>query len=177
MRALRLSAFLRPAATLGLALILTLLAHPLVGQAQRLEPKISPLGATPAEIIEIYGPVLRHNARVRHHEILDGGDSIFTGDLHGKNGIIVRTVYHKDRCVLLEYTRVDGALSVADVDAALAASVANFSWETGKDSTDTAKLYHRSDGKAIAHWATGYDGSLLVSSEDSDSGFTTNLVH
>ena len=62
------------------------------------------------------------------------------------------------------------------MDAALATSVASFAWEMGKDSTDAAKLYHRTDGKAIAHWATGYDGSLLVSSEDADNGFTNNLV-
>ena len=177
MMALRVSAFFRLVAPIGLTLILALMAPSPVSRAQLLEPKISPLGATPAEIVKIYGPVLRHNARVRHHEILDGGESIFTGDLHGKNGIIVRTVYHKDRCVLLEYTRVDGSLSQADVDAALAASVSGFAWEMGKDSTDTAKMYHRSDGKAIAHWAIGYDGSLLVSSEDSDNGFTNNLVH
>ncbi len=142
-----------------------------------LEPKISPLGATPAEIVKIFGPLLRHNARVRHHEILDGGDSVFTGDLYGKNGLIIRVVYHKDHCVLLEYTRVDGSLSPTDVDAALAASMAGFAWEMGKDSTDASKFYHRTDGKAIAQWATGYDGSLLVSTEDGDSGFTNNLVH
>ncbi len=144
--------------------------------AQALEPKPTPLGATPTEIIKIYGPVLRHHARVRHHEIIDGGDSIFTGDLHGRNGLIIRAVYHKDRCVLLEYTRVDGALTAADVDAALAASVSGFTWEMGKDSTDSTKFYHRTDGKAIANWATGYDGSLLVSTEDSDSGFGKDLV-
>ncbi len=177
MMALRSLALFRQAAVLGLALALTLLTCAPASQAQLLEQKICPLGATPTEIIKIYGPVLRHNARVRHHEILDGGDSIFTGDLHGKNGIIIRTVYHKDRCVLLEYTRVDGSLNQADVDAALAASVSGFAWEMGKDSTDTAKMYHRSDGKAIAHWAIGYDGSLLVSSEDSDNGFTNDLVH
>ena len=115
--------------------------------------------------------MVRRNARVRHHEVLDGGDSIFTGDLHGKNGLIIRTVYHKDCCVLLEYTRVDGSLTPADVDKALAASVAGFAWEMGKDSTDAAKFYHRTDGKAIANWETGYDGSLLVSTEESDSGF------
>ena len=177
MMALRALAFFRSVTALRLAVILTLGAWLPSSRAQLLEPKISPLGATPAEISKIFGPVLRHNARVRHHEILDGGDSIFTGDLHGKNGLIIRTVYHKDRCVLLEYTRVDGALSQMDVDAALAASVAGFAWEMGKDSTDAAKLYHRTDGKAIAHWATGYDGSLLVSTEDGDNGFTNNLVH
>ena len=164
-------------AALWLAVVLAWGGGVSASHAQRLEPKISPLGATPAEIEKIFGPVLRHHARVRHHEILDGGDSVFTGDLHGRNGLIIRVVYHKDRCVLLEYTRVDGSLSPADVDAALAASVASFAWEMGKDSTDAAKYYHRTDGKAIAQWATGFDGSLLVASEDSDNGFTGNLVH
>ena len=128
-----------------------------------------------AEIAKLYGPVLRHNARVRHHEIIDGGDSIFTGDLHGKNDLVVRTVYHKDRCVLLEYTRINAALSAADIDAALAVNVAGFAWEMGKDSTDTSKYYHRTDGRAIAQWATGYDGSLLVFSEESDTGFGRDI--
>ena len=173
MIALRAFAFLRSAVAIWLILFL----GSVTGHTQLLEPKIRPLGATPTEIIKIFGPVLRHNARVRHHEILDGGDSIFTGDLHGKNGLIIRVVYHKDRCVLLEYTRVDGALSPVDVDTALAASVAGFAWEMGKDSTGASKFYHRTDGKAIAQWATGYDGSLLVTTEDSDNGFTNNLVH
>ena len=173
MMALRAFAFLRPAVVL---LWLTLSPGTGVARAQRLDPKICPLGATAAEIIQLYGPVIRHNARVRHHQILDGGDSIFTGDLHGKGGLIIRVVYHQERCVLLEYTRVDAALSAADVDAALAASVEGFSWETGKGSTADAKLYHRTDGKAIAHWAPGYDGSLLVSTEDSDNGFGKDLV-
>lgn len=177
MMALRAPAFFRLSTALVPAVALTLSLCLASAPAQLLEPKICPLGATPAEIVKIYGPVLRHNARVRHHEILDGGDSIFTGDLHAKNGLIIRTVYHKDRCLLLEYTRVDGALSAADVDTALAASVAGFSWEMGKDSTDAAKFYHRTDGKAIAQWATGYDGSLLVATEDSDNGFGRDLVH
>lgn len=177
MMALRSSVFSRSAAALWLALVLASAGWTGAARAQLLEPKLTPLGATPAEIVKIFGPVLRHNARVRHHAILDGGDSIFTGDLHGRNGLVIRVVYHKDRCVLLEYTRVDGALSPADIDAALAASVASFAWEMGKDSTDASKFYHRTDGKAIAQWATGYDGSLLVTSEDSDNGFTNNLAH
>ena len=177
MRFPRALAFFRPMAALWLAIVLTLPLGPAPGRGQLLEPKICALGASPADIIKIYGPVLRRNARVRHHEILDGGDSIFTGDLHGRNGIVIRTVFNKDRCVLLEYTRVDGALSAADVDAALAASKAAFAWEMGKDSTDASKFYHRTDGKAIANWATGYDGSLLVSTEDSDNGFGKDLVH
>ena len=163
-------------AALSLAVILGSLLGTGKSFAQAVEQKLSPLGATTAEIAKVYGPVLRHHARVRHHEVIDGGNSIFTGDLHGRNGIIIRAVYHKDRCVLLEYTRVDGALTAADVDAALGASVSGFAWEMGKDSTDATKFYHRTDGKAIANWATGYDGSLLVSTEDADSGFGNDLV-
>ena len=173
---LRPSPFLLVAA-LWLALALVLSVGAGTGRAQRLEPAICPLGATPAEIDRLYGPVLRHNARVRHHEILDDKNaSIFTGDLHGRRDLIIRTVYHKDHCVLLEYTRVAAALSAADVDAALAASAQSFAWEMGKDSTADAKLYHRTDGKAVAHWAVGYDGSLLVSSEESDNGFGKDFV-
>ena len=174
---LRAHAFSRPAAALCLALVLTLALCATPTGAQSPAPKICALGATPAEIIQIYGPVLRHNARVRHHQILDGGDSIFNGDLHGRNDLVIRTVYQKDRCVLLEYTRIDAALSAADVDAALAASASSFAWEAGKDSTDTSKYYHRTDGKAIAQWATGYDGSLLVSTEDGDTGFGKDIGH
>ena len=175
MRSLRVRVFLRPGVIFWLAVMWSLSAAFAPCRAQALDPKTCALGATPAEIAKIYGPVLRHNARVRHHEILDGGDSIFTGDLHGKNDLIVRTVYHKDRCVLLEYTRINAALSQADVDAALAASVAGFAWEAGQDSTNTAKYYHRTDGKAIAQWAVGYDGSLLVSTEEGDTGFGKDI--
>ena len=179
MMALRLPALLRPVVvSVWLVIVLSLLwSCPVVGRAQGQEAKICPLGATPMEIVKIYGPVLRHNARVRHHEIIEGGDSVFTGDLHGKNDLVIRTVYHKDRCVLLEYTRINAALSVADVDAALASSVAGFAWEMGKDSTDTSKYFHRSDGRAIAQWATGYDGSLLVSVEEADTGFGKDIGH
>ena len=79
--------------------------------------------------------------------------------------------------MLLEYTRVDGALTAADVDAALAASVAGFAWEMGKDSTDATRFYHRTDGKAIANWQTGNDGSLLVSTEDADTTFSKDFAH
>ncbi len=177
MMALRAYAFFRPVVALSLALVLTFALGAASTRAQQSAPKVCPLGATPAEIIQLYGPVLRHNARVRHHEILDGGDSIFTGDLHGRNGLVIRTVYHKDRCVLLEYTRIEAALSAADVDVALAASASSFAWEPGKDSTDTSKYYHRTDGKAIAQWALGYDGSLLVSTEEGDTGFGKDIGH
>ncbi len=172
MIASRSPVFLRAAAVrFWLAAALAVLSSPALGSAQGSEAKICPLGATPAEIVKFYGPVLRHHARVRHHEIIDGGDSIFTGDLHGKNDLVIRTVFHKDHCVLLEYTRINAALSAADVDAA------GFAWEMGKDSTDTSKYYHRTDGRAIAQWAAGYDGSLLVSAEESDTDFGKDIGH
>jgi hypothetical protein len=125
----------------------------------------SPLGETPAEISQRYGPVLRHNARVRHHQVLDGG-SAMDGDLYQKNGIIIRVVFQRGRAVLLEYNRAGGALTSADIDLLLAATAGGFLWEQGKDSTDAIKMYHRTDNKAVAHWTTDPDGSLLVAAED-----------
>lgn len=122
-----------------------------------------PLGATPPEIVSRYGPVLAHNARVYHHQLLVGGTAI-DGDLHGKNGLVIRVVYHQNRSVLLEFVREKGPLAPADITALLASCADNSTWEMGKDSTDAMKLYHRLDGKAIAHWSGG-DGSLLVASE------------
>ena len=113
--------------------------------------------------------MLRHNARVRHHQVLDGG-TVLDGDLHGKNGLIVRVVYHQSHAVLLEFTRVAGALTLADVNALLATCADNSTWEMGKDSTDTAKLYHRTDGRAIAHWSLNDDGSLIVAAEGDGQG-------
>ena len=126
---------------------------------------VCPLGATPPQIVARYGPVLRHNARVRHHQVLDGG-TILDGDLHGKNGMIIRVVYHQGYSVLLEFTRATGPLTAADVNTLLTSCAAASTWEMGKDSTDAAKFYHRADGKAVAHWSTPDDGSLLVASED-----------
>ena len=127
----------------------------------------TPLNATPAEVAKFYGPVLKHNARVRNHQILEG--TVLDGDLYGKNGIVIRAVFFKGRCVLLEYTRSTGPLTLADVNQFLAANAASSSWQQGKDSTDAAKFYRRLDDKAIAHWSTENDGSLLVSVEDGNS--------
>ena len=131
--------------------------------------RVCPLGATPLEIADRYGPVLKHNARVRHHQILEGG-TILDGDLHGKNGMVIRVVYHQYRAVLLEFTRAVGPLTLADVNALLTSCAADSTWEMGKDSTDAAKLYHRADGRAVAHWSTE-DASLLIASEgDNQTG-------
>lgn len=134
----------------------------------------TPLDATPAEIVKFYGPILRANARVRNHQILDG--TVLDGNLYGKNGIVIRVVFYKGRSVLLEYTRATGALTAEDVRLLLAANASNFSWETGKDSTDTTKFYRRSDDKAIAHWTTENDGSLLVSAEDAIGTFAGGAI-
>ena len=147
-----------------------LLATTMVAYAD--EPTASgntPLNGTPAEVAKLYGPVLKHNARVRNHVILEG--SVVDGDLYGKNGLIIRAVYIKGRCVLLEYTRANGPLTLADVNPLLTSNADGSSWQQGKDSTDTAKYYHRADNKAIAHWSTENDGSLLVSLEDGDNSF------
>ena len=142
-----------------------LLAGPLRAEEAARPSSGTPLDATPSEIVKFYGPVLRANARVRNHQILDG--SVFDGNLYGKNGLVIRVVYHKDRSVLLEYVRAVGPLSTADVNLLLASNAGSFAWETGKGSTETSKFYRRSDGRAIAHWTAANDGSLLVSAEDS----------
>ena len=130
-----------------------------------------PLGATPQQIVALYGPVLRHNARVRHHEILEGG-TVIDGDLYSRNGLVVRVVFHGGVSVLLEYTRVAGPLTAQDVNLLLATNADRTStWVAGKDSTETNRFYHRSDGKALAHYTTEYDGSLLIASDNTGSDF------
>ncbi len=134
----------------------------------------TPLDATNAEIVKFYGPILRANARVHKHLILEG--TALDGDLHGKNGLVIRVVYHKDRSVLLEYTRITGQLTLADVNPLLTSNAGGSAWQEGKDSTTTSKFYRRQDDKAIAHWTADNDGSLLVSVEDGNAGFGKNLM-
>lgn len=130
-------------------------------------PRVSggtPLEATRPEIAKFYGPVLRANARVRNHQILDG--SVLDGDLHGRNGLVIRVVYHQGRCVLLEYTRATGQLTMGDANLLLASNAGSVSWEQGKNSTPTSKFFRRVDDRAVAHWTSENDGSLLVSAEE-----------
>ena len=94
------------------------------------------LGATPPEIVPRYGPVLAHNARFHHRLVITGG-SAMDGDLHGKDGLVVRVVYHQNRAVLLEFTRAVGVLAPADVDPMLSSS--------GDDSTWDGQGQHGSD--------------------------------
>ncbi len=137
----------------------------------------NPLGATPQEIVRLYGPVLKHNARVWHHQVLEGGTTL-DGDLHGRNGIVIRVVYHEGHAILLEFTRVAGALSPADVKTILGTAANGAAWVEGKDSTDLRKFYRRTDDRAIAHYATDYDGSLLVSSEGFEHDkLLDNMMH
>ena len=134
----------------------------------------APLGATPQQIGELYGAVLKHNARVRRHQILDGGKqggTVIDGDLYGRNGLIIRVVYHAGVAVLLEYTRVEGPLTTHDASALLAANADASAWEQGKDNTDTNRYYRRADGRAIAHYTTEYDGSLLIAAEGNGADF------
>ena len=136
----------------------------------------NPLGATPQEIVRLYGPVLRHNARVRHHQVLEGG-TVLDGDLHGRGNLIIRVVYHLGRCVLLEFTRIGGAVTTADVNLQLAATADGTSWVPGKDSTDAIKLYRRADNRAVASYATGDDGSLIIAAEGPDHDkFLDNII-
>lgn len=132
------------------------------------------LGSTPQEIGELYGKVLKHNARVRRHQILDGGKqggTVIDGDLYSRNGLMVRVVFHAGVAVLLEYTRVEGPLTAQDTNLLLAASADASTWEQGKDNTDTNHYYRRTDGKAVAHYATEYDGSLLIAAEGPGADF------
>lgn len=124
----------------------------------------TPLGATVDEVAKLYGPVLKANARVRNHEVLEG--TVIDGNLYARNGLIIRVVYIKGRSVLLEYTRANGSLTFADVNPLLAATAGVSSWEPGKENTDTNKFYRRLDDKAVAHWTTENDGSLLISAEE-----------
>ena len=73
-----------------------------------------------------------------------------------RNGLVIRVVYHLGHAVLLEFTRAAGTLTADDVNTLLTSCAGVSNWELGKDSTDTAKLYHRLDGKAVAHWSTEY---------------------
>ena len=140
-------------------------------EAQPAAAEVSPLGATPAQIVAFYGPMLRHNARVRHHQILEGG-TVIDGDLYSRNGLVIRAVFHAGAAVLLEYTRVAGPLTIQDVNVLLAANaVATNTWEAGKESTETNRFYRRSDGKALAQYTTEYDGSLLIAAENTGSDF------
>ncbi len=156
---------------LRLAVPLLCVCLSLAGTSARAQGDGTPLGATPQQIATLYGPVLRHNARVRRHEILEGG-SVIDGDLYSRNGLVIRVVFHGGLSVLLEYTRVAGALTVHDANVLLAANADQTStWEPGKDNTETNRFYHRSDGKAVAHYATEYDGSLLIAAENVGSDF------
>lgn len=130
----------------------------------------APLGATPQQIGELYGKVLRHNARVRRHQILEGG-TVIDGDLYSRNGLVIRVVFHAGVAVLLEYTRVEGPLTAQDASLLLAANADASTWESGKDSTETSRFYRRADGKALAHYATEYDGSLMIASDNFSNDF------
>ena len=132
----------------------------------------SPLGATAEEIAQRYGPILKHNARVWHHQVLEGG-TVLDGDLHGKNGLVIRVVYHQAHVVLIEFTRATAPMSVADVNALLATCADDSTWEPGKDSTEKTKFFHRADGRAIGHWEVD-DSSLLIASEGDNA--TSDLM-
>ena len=84
---------------------------------------------------------------------------------------MIRVVFHAGVAVLLEYTRVEGPLTDRDTNVLLAANADTSTWEQGKDSTDINHYYRRADGKAVAHYATEYDGSLLIAAEGPGSDF------
>ena len=92
--------------------------------------------------------------------------TVLDGDLHVKDGLVVRVEYIKGRSAVLEYIRATGQLTPAEVPALLAANVGGSAWELGKDSTEDNKFYHRLDDRAIAHWTKEGDGSLLIAVEN-----------
>ena len=134
-------------------------------EEEKSEAPRAPLGSTPQGISALYGPVLRHNARVRRHQIIEGGSAI-DGDLYSRNGLVIRVVFHAGVAVLLEYTRVEGPLTARDAGLLLAANADASTWEPGKESTEANRFYRRTDGKAVAHYVAEYDGSLLVAAEN-----------
>ena len=135
----------------------------------------APLGATPQQIGELYGKVLRYNARVRQHQILYGNilleGTIYNGDLYSRNGLVVRVVFYAGVSVLLEYTRIEGPLTPHDASVLLAANADTSTWEQGKDGTDANRYYRRADGKAVAQYTTEHDGSLLIAAEGNGADF------
>ena len=164
-----MSSFARLPACILIAVLVGLACpHPAPGN----EADHSPLGATAQEIVRRYGPVLKHNARVWHHQVLEGG-TVLDGDLHGKNGLVIRVVYHQGRVVLIEFTRAASAMNVADVNVLLANCADDSTWEPGKDSTEKTKYFHRADGRAIAHWEVD-DSSLLIAAEGDNA--TSDLM-
>ena len=151
--------FPRPA--VFLCLLLAAACAPLAATAR------AQLGETPKEIARRYGPVARHNARVREHAVLDGGP--IDGDLYEKGGFYIRVVYDRTKGAadLLEFSRKEGPLTPADAARLLNENAGGSKWEPGKDSTDAIKFYRRADGAAIASWTTGFHGSLLIAAEKS----------
>ncbi|MBE7156852.1 MAG: hypothetical protein INR62_00195 [Rhodospirillales bacterium] len=150
--------------------LLPVVAGRLRAEEEKSAPARAPLGATPQQIGVLYGPVLKHNARVRRHQILEGG-TVIDGDLYSRNGLVIRVVFHAGIAVLLEYTRVEGPLTEHDANLLLAANADASTWEAGKDNTEINRYYRRADGKAVAHYATEYDGSLLIASEGNGTDF------
>jgi hypothetical protein len=126
-------------------------------------PAYAQLGATPEQMVKFYGPVFRHNARIWHRQIYES--SMVDGDIYQKGGVYVRAVFRQGRAVLLEFSRIDAALKSQEIDDLLSVNAEGSHWEMGKDSTDGSKFYRRLDELAVAQWAVGEDGSLLVSAE------------
>lgn len=131
------------------------------------------LGATAGIMAKVYGPMLRRNARVWHREIYDSG--VLDGNIYCKDGIFVRAAFREGMVELMEFSTVRGVLTQNDIDRLLAVNGAGSRWELGLDSTTAAKFYRREDGGAIAQWAVGDYGSLLVSAENLN-GFGEKLL-
>ena len=94
------------------------------------------------------------------------GAAAFLGAGNAAAKFHIRVVFHAGVAVLLEYTRVNGQLTLQDANVLLAANTNDATWDPGKQNTETNRFYRRSDGKAVAHYATEYDGSLLIAAEN-----------
>lgn len=136
-------------------------------------PVRAQLGATPGVMRRMYGPMLRHNARIWHREVYDS--DLMDGDIYCKDDLFVRAAFRGGMVELLEFCTTTRVLTQKDVDHLLSINAAGSRWELGPDSTAAAKFYRREDGGAIAQWAVGDNGSLLVSAENL-GGFWEKLL-
>ncbi len=123
------------------------------------------LGETPAEIARRFGAPVRHNARVRGHEIIGGAST--AGDVHVADGCYIRVVYGRGACVQVEYSPKEGALSSARVDALLTTAAAGSRWQRSPGGGDGITFYRRVDSAALASWTAGPDGTLLIAADES----------
>lgn len=131
------------------------------------------LGEPGAGIARLYGAPVRRHARVHAHAII-GNDST-PGDVHLKDGCYIRIIYARAVCVQAEFSRQEGELSLAQVEAILAKAGDGSRWRRVPGGSEAHAFYRRADGQALASWTVGPEGSLLITSEDS-AGWGAKLL-